>query len=228
MSGSTFPTTGEAGKIILSNWRKTSAASRQKIYSLALSENGSYHIVKYLDQEFEKIPPETIRKLLSLLSQSDDYDTVSGICKLLANNFSGLEKSLLATTINKIKDKDPAPGILADVILKNYSTVDQEIRDLLLEFVMVDKYQLEILFRIGRYFDILHSDIQNLLEHYNEEFFKFLQTLSLQNENKSMVLDVLKNIAARHKNRVLPILLRMADDLDEDIKVTATNLLRTL
>ena len=219
---------GEAGKIILSNWKKTSAASRQKIYSLALSENGSYHIVKYLDQEFEKIPPEIIRKLLSLLSQSDDCDTVSGICKLLANNFSGLEKNLLATTINKIKNKDPAPGLLTEVILKNYSTVDQEIRDLLLEFVVVDKYRLEILFRIGRYFDILHSDIQNLLEHYNEEFFMFLQTLSLQNENKSMVLDVLKNIAARHKNRVLPIILRMTDDLDEGIKVTATNLLRTL
>ena len=219
---------GEAGKIILSNWAMTSPNSRQKIYSLAQSEKGSYHIVKYLDQTFEKIPSETIQKLLSLLSQSNDYDTVSGICRLLANNFTGLENSVLTSTINKIKIKDPAPGFLTELILKNYNAVDQEIRNLIFEFVMIDEYRLEILFRIGRYFSGLPSNIQNLLVDYNKDFFIFLQSLSLHNENKIMLLDVLENIAVQHKDNVLPILTNLAGDLDENIKNTAASLLKTL
>ena len=222
---------GEAGKTLLLNLKpNTPKRHVELLYLLASSENSSYSIASHLDIAFENISAEILTKVLQLLSKHDKDDTVSAVCKFLHRNFQNLDQSLIVSIMSEIKDKKPAPGYLAGLILKNYNDLDQNIRDLIFEFVSIKEYKNEILFIIGQHYPSLPEEVQALLEKYNKEFFEFLQRLSAGKnaDIKSHVLDVLTNIAGKYKEIELKILTLLANDPDEEIKNRATYLLDSL
>lgn len=219
---------GEAGKLLLRNLKKQPDPFEESLLvKLAESNESSYHIVRNLDLEFEKILPQVVETILHLLCKTTDPDTISALCKFLNKNFHEIRFSLVIDIMKEIRLKEPAPAYLTGTILSNYDILPSDIQNYIFDFVQNDAYKNDVLIRIAQYFPNLPEKIQNLLREHSDEFYSFLKVLSQQrNEDKLSVLDILSNIPIPPcvlSNIVSPLL----DDLDDEIRNKAKQLLKS-
>jgi len=183
---------GEAGKLLLQNIKKESNSFEESLLNdLAKNTESSYHIARYLDFEKDKISSVLLEKILNSLSESNNSDTITAICKFLDKNFHTLELSLVMKIMDKIRLKEPAPAYLIGTILNNYNDLPFNIQNYIFEFIQNDDYKTDVLIRIAQHFSVLPKNIQDLLRTHQADFYSFLKILSHHNhEDKLIVLDI--------------------------------------